>query len=223
MSERSGAFSISLDPSEGNAESVRGEPQWLELLVTGLTFDLAGVAPGPSAGSPPRGRGVAHEDWVYASEAVTIHPGPHLASGAGMVPVVRMLASLAATLSDLEGVAAVVWHPARCWSAPEVFRDSVTRWVEGGVFPGLTLATLSLSPDRGLHSEGLALFTGQELRLEPEIVQEPAEAVKLAVRLLDFLVERGRVDAPETLTGPGRQPLRIEPSENGRFVRICRG
>lgn len=161
-------------------------------------------------------------DDVYTAEAVTLRPGPHLAGGATMVPVVRMLASVAASLCRLQGISAVAWHPARCWSAPDAFRESVRRWVDGGVFPGLILAALSLSPDRGLHSEGLALFTGQELRLEPEILEDRAEAVKLAVRLLDFLVERGRIDGPETLTGPDSSLLRLEPSENGRFVRVCR-
>ena len=223
LSERTGEFSVSFDPLPGNPDSSHGVSHWLEILASGLTYDLVGLAPGPPAESPPRSRGLASEDWVDAAEAVALRPGPHLASGAGMVPVVRMLASLAAELSGLKGVVAVAWHPARCWSAPEVFRENVGRWIEGGVFPGLTLASVALSPDRGLHSEGLALFTGQELRLEPEIVEDRTEAVKLAVRLLDFLVEHGRVHASQTVVGPGGMALRIEPSENGRFVRVCRG
>jgi hypothetical protein len=134
-----------------------------------------------------------------------------------------MLAWLGAGLAGLRGTEAVAWHSARCWSPPEVYVDGVRRWVEGGVFPGLTLASLSLSPDMGLHSEGLALFTGQELRIEPELVDDRAEAAKLAVRLLDYLIERGRIAAPESIVGPDGAPLRLEPSANGRFVRICRG
>ena len=140
-----------------------------------------------------------------------------------MVPVVRALAWLGAVLGRLDGVVAIAWHPARCWSAPDLYIEGVRRWAEGGVFPGLTLAGLSLSPDRGMHSEGLALFTGQELRLEPEMIEDQAEGAKLAVRLLDFLIERGRVAETATITGPDGSLLRLEPSANGRFVRICRG
>lgn len=223
LAERDGGFTISFDPAEGGDGPAKG-PQWLELLARGLTFDLSGLAPGPPADAPPHARSLSlEEDLVHRAEAVTLRPGPHLADGVGMTPVVRTLAWFAAALCRLEGVRAVAWHPARCWSAPEIYRDGVRRWVEGGVFPGLTLATLSLSPDLGMHSEGLALFTGQELRLEPEMTEDRAEAAKLAVRLLDFLIERGKIAAAETIAGPDGSPLRLEPSANGRFVRVCRG
>lgn len=213
---------MSFDPAD-SGEVGPEQPQWLELLASGLTFDLSGLAPGPAADVPPHTRSVSlEEDLVHRVEALTLRPGPHLAGGVGMTPVVRTLAWLATVLCRLEGVRAVAWHPAHCWSAPEIYCDSVLRWMEGGVFPGLTLATLSLSPDRGMHSLGLALFTGQELRLEPEVSENRAEAAKLAVRLLDLLIERGRVEAAETIAGPDGKPLRLRPSANGRFVRVCR-
>jgi hypothetical protein len=71
-----------------------------------------------------------------------------------------------------------------------------------------------------MHSEGLALFTGQELRLEPELVRDPAAAAKLAVRLIDHLVERGRIAKQEVTAGPDEGSLRLEPSANGQFVRV---
>ena len=74
-----------------------------------------------------------------------------------------------------------------------------------------------------MYSEGLALFTGQEVRLEPDMIVDQAEAAKLAVRLLDHLIERGKIEARETIVGPDGSPLQLEPSGNGRFVRICRG
>jgi hypothetical protein len=219
----SAEFAVSFDPAEGDRDAP-AEAHWIELLASGLTFDLGGLAPGPAAVAPPRKRSSAPEgDGADRLEALTLRPGPHLAGGIGMVPVIRMLAWLGAGLAGLKGTEAVAWHSARCWSAPEVYVDGVRRWVEGGVFPGLTLASLSLSPDMGLHSEGLALFTGQELRIEPELVDDRAEAAKLAVRLLDYLIERGWIAAPESIVGPDGAPLRLEPSANGRFVRICRG
>ena len=140
-----------------------------------------------------------------------------------MLPVVRSLAWLAARLADLPGARAVAWHPARNWCEAAHFRDSVLRWIEGGVFPGLGLASLVPAPDGGLQSQGLALFTGQELRLEPELAEDRAAGAKIALRLMHWLVEHGRLDAPERLPGPDGQTLRLEPSENARFVRVWRG
>lgn len=156
-------------------------------------------------------------------ECITLHPGPHLASGRGMVPVIRTLAWLAAEIASRSGVQAVAWHPSGNWIAPDLFCDSVERWAEGGVFPGLTLTALILAPDGGMQSQGLEVFTGQELRLEPDLTEDSTAAAKLALRLLDLLVERGRVVEPDLIKGSHGEPLRLEPSPNGRFVRVRAG
>jgi hypothetical protein len=58
-----------------------------------------------------------------------------------------------------------------------------------------------------------------ELRLEPELTGDRAEAGKLAVRLLHWLYEHGKVTtAAEVTPSPGIR-VKLEPSENGRFVR----
>jgi hypothetical protein len=92
--------------------------------------------------APPRRHefGLPADFYEGPLEAVTLQPGPHLVEGATMLPVVRTLAGLAAALSELPGVQAVAWHPAQSWYAPQFFRNSVTRWLEGGAFPGLNLA-----------------------------------------------------------------------------------
>ena len=95
--------------------------------------------------------------------------------------------------------------------------------IEGGVFPGLGLAALVPTPDGGMHSQGLALFTGQELRLEPDLASDRATGAKIGLRLMHWLVEHGRLEAPERIPGPDGEPLRMEPSSNGRFVRVWRG
>jgi hypothetical protein len=99
----------------------------------------------------------------------------------------------------------------------------VLRWIEGGVFPGLGLTALAPNPDGGIHSEGLALFTGQELRIEPELMSDKAAGAKIAVRLIDYLVEVGQIGTSQRINGPDGRPLRLEPSANGRFVRVWRG
>ena len=197
----------------------------LELLVNGLTFDLVGLRPGAPAEPPPCVHGYAIEAEVGESglDALTIRPGPHIGGGHAIPAVVRSLAWLAATLSRLDNAEAVAWHPARCFSGADYFRAGVLRWLEGGVFPGLGLAALALAPDGGLQSEGLALFAGQDLRIEPELMKDEAEGKKVGTRLIDYMVENGPIDAPRHLAGPDGQSLRLELSVNRRFVRVWRG
>lgn len=229
LAQSDSGFTVSLDGAGvGGPDGPGGGPGpdiWLELLASGLTFDLVGLAPGSAAPLPPHGHsyGLASQFEAMRVEAITLRLGPHLATGPTMLPVVRTLAWLAARLTALPGVRALAWHAARCWSAPEFFRDSVLRWIEGGAFPGLGLAALTPALDGGMQSEGLALFIGQELRLEPELTGDQAAAARIGLRLLHWLVENGRLTAPETLAGPDGQSLRLEPSPNGRFVRAWRG
>jgi hypothetical protein len=228
-SEEHGGFSISLDPSGRSGSAAKttfGERGvWLELLANGLTFDLMGLSPGPPAVPPPCAHffGLPADADLAAWEALTLRPGPHLAGGHAMAPVVRTQVWLAALLANLPGVEAVAWQPARSCCEPGYFREGVLRWVEGGVFPGLGLAALATSPDGGMHSEGLALFTTQELRIEPELMVDKVAGAKIGVRLLDWLVESGPIDAPQKIAAPDGTPLCLEPSANGRFVRVWRG
>jgi hypothetical protein len=224
-----GGFSVSFDPSADaaapGAPADAAEPVWLELLASGMTFDLLGLAPGPPPDPPPcvHGYALAANADPIGLEAVPLRPGPHIEAGSRMLPVVRALAALAATLSAIDGVQAVAWHPARSWCGAEYFREGVRRWVEGGVFPGLGLTSLALTAEGGMQSEGLALFTGQELRLEPELMTDRAAGAKIGVRLIDHLVAVGQIDRPQRIDGPDGQALRLEPSANGRFVRVWRG
>lgn len=227
LAEASPGFAISHDPGggEGRGDGPAGAGDWLELLANGLTFDLVGLAPGRTAPSPVAGNAVglpAGFDPV-GMQAITLQPGPHLAAGGAMLPVVRSLAWLAARLADLPGTRAVAWHPARSWCDPAHFRDSVLRWIDGGVFPGLSLASLTPMPDGGMQSQGLALFTGQELRLEPDVADDRAAGAKIALRVMHWLVESGAVENEERLAVFDGRTLRLAPSDNGRFVRVWRG
>lgn len=229
FAERHGGFAISFDPSAdgiAGAAATDGEGQtWLELLANGLTFDLVGLDPGAPSEPPPCIHAYALTAGTEAAglEAMTVRPGPHLAGGHTMLPVVRSLAWLAATLSEIDGVEAIAWHPARSWCGPDYFRGGVLRWIEGGVFPGLGLTALAVTPDGGMQSEGLSLFAGQDLRIEPELMIDKAEGAKIGVRLIDYMVEAGPIGTSQQVTGPDGQALRLEPSANGRFIRVWRG
>lgn len=220
LAASSGQFSISLDTSEEGGQ----EEGWLELLANGMTFDLTGLAPQPCIDVPA----TAHTFGIAGAEAETfqpvlIKPGPHLAAGGAMFPVVRTLAMIAAHLVQLDGVKAVAWHPARAVSEAGYFRSSVLRWIEGGAFPGLGLTALVPTEDGGLESEGLSLFTGQELLMTPDVVTDRAEASKIALRLLNWLVEHGRITESFVFTGPSGETLRLEPVDNFGIVEVWRG
>jgi len=221
LAASTGQFSVSLDTSEEGGQ----EEGWLELLANGLTFDLTGLAPQPSIEVPATAHtfGIAPGAETDAFQPVLVKPGPHLAAGGAMFPVVRTLAMIAANLAQLEGVKAVAWHPARAISEAGYFRTSVLRWIEGGAFPGLGLTALVPTDDGGLESEGLALFTGQELRMRPDVVMDRAEASKIALRLLNWLVEHGRITESFGFTGPSGETLRLEPVDNFGIVEVWRG
>lgn len=226
LAARSGNFVVSFDPTEGEDDHDHDHTgRWLEILSNGLAFDLVGLAPGQPAALPPRAHafGLADDPAVELLEAVTLRPGPHLADGAGTIPVVRQLAWLAAQLAELARIRIVAWPAARIWNGPQHFRDIVLRWSEGGVFPGFGLAALAPMPDGGMQSEGMALLIGQELRLEPELARDRTAGAKIGLRLLDWLVEHGPVAEPGSIAGPDGKPLRLVPSPNGRFVRVWTG
>ncbi len=200
--------------------------QWVELLANGLTFDMAGLAPG-DAGRPAEGIdqqfGFEVECDLAALECVTLVPGPHLVSGGPMVPVLRCLAWLTTELSDLPGLQAIAWPPAGTACEPSYFRDAVTRWLGGGAFPGFGLTSLVSLEDGSLRSRGLALFTGQELVLDPDLALDKTQGAKVALRLLHWLVESGKIEETMSLTGPSGDTLILEPHEDEGIVSVWRG
>jgi hypothetical protein len=219
LAGRNAEFSISHDPAQdGKAD----EGGWLELLANGLTYDLHGLPPGtPLAPGHFRHRFDLRDSFEPSGfTALSLQPGPHLAGGETMLPVVRSQAWLATQLCALPGIAAVGWAPARSVCSVAHFTASVRRWLEGGVFPALGLTALNGTSDGGLQSEGLAFFTGQELRIEPEVAADKAGAARLGVRLINELVGRGKLAQAEQIVGPDGERLTIAPSENGRYVRV---
>ncbi len=222
LAASSGRFGISFDSAlDGDADADEG---WVELLVNGLTFDLTGLAAqpvGPAELCVHR-FGLGEDFGQQPMEAITLMPGPHLCAGTTMFPVVRCLALLAAELASLAGVIAVAWQPARACSAPDLFRRGVLGWIGGGAFPGLGLTALVSNADGSMQSEGLAAFTGQELLLDPDLCGDRAEAAKIALRVLNWLVEHGRIDEQFSFTSPGGEPLTLEPVDNSAMVRLWR-
>ena len=143
------------------------EPEgWVELLASGLTFELHGLAPAPalSVEDPAHRFGLPEPLAATGLEAMTLIPGGHIASGASMAPVVRTIVALAVNLGLSLPVAAVCWRPVGSWMQPAYFARVVVNWLSGGPFPALGLTAIAPLADGGVESVGLAYFSGQEIR-----------------------------------------------------------
>ncbi len=198
----------------------------VELLRDGMTYDLLGALPGQAVAVPKLDHrlGVARDLDESETEALSLRPGPHLAAGAGTVPVVRTMMGVAAMIvPHLPGLVAVAWRPAATLIGPDFFVSSMTAWLGGGAFPALGLTAFAPRPDASLHSEGLAFFTGQELSLARELVEDRAAGTRLGIRLINQLVGQGRVRSIEAIIGPDGERLTLDPSADGRTIRVRRG
>jgi hypothetical protein len=225
LKERTEGFSVSSPQAGTHSHFGEADGHRLELLANGLVFDLAGLEPGKAA---PRSRcehlvdleGEA-DAWARKPfEAITLVPGPHLRGGEAMMPVVRTMCWLGAQLSELPGVKALAWQPAVSCISPSYFRSSITHWLEGGPFPALGLTALKPTPDGGMQSVGMAFFTGQELRIEPELADDCKAATRLAARLVNKLLDESRLERETYFELPNGNRLLLAPSPNGKFVRV---
>lgn len=192
---------------------------WAELLLHGLTFDCTGLAPGDGDAQPPGGPPVGLRS-MPAGEIVSLAPAPHLAGGAGLIPVLQVIAELGAKLAELSGVLAVTWTPAGSWVAPDLFRRAIALWLDGGAFPGLILTALEQESNGAMVSRGLQLLTGQELRFEPDKRLPAAALARLAVRLIHELVQIGPLQRERDFKGPAGEHLLAVPVRDGTELRI---
>lgn len=195
------------------------EQGWVELLAMGLTFDCRGLSQAQEAARPASGDRLSLATEPDG-ETVELLPGPHLADGGALMPVVRTLASLGAALSQLPGAEAVVWNSARCWMEPGYFRKVVSGWLNGGAFPALGLTMLRPTANGGLVSVGLSLFTGQELHFEPARGQTAAGLARIATRLIHELVLLDPIGQPQECTGPNGEELLVVPARDGQQLRV---
>lgn len=197
---------------------------WLELLSSGLTFDLAGLAPEQAAPMPRVSQylGLPENLAAFDFEALVLRPGPHLAGAGSMMPVVRVMLAVAAQLAETFGARGICWHPAETCMEAGYFSRVVEDWLFGGAFPGLGLTAIQERADGSLVSSGLSFFIGQEVAV-PNLRGEPtSEAVKLAVRAIDYLVNEGPLREFQHLDVPDGGSVTAEPSGDGSLVLIRR-
>ena len=176
-------FSVSLCPDPGSP--------WLELLAMGLTYDLSGLAVAAPAPLPKVAHrfGLDQADFAVDLEAVRIVPGPLITSNRVMMPVIRVLAGLAAELIALPGLRAVIWDAANSAMAPEYFYTAVQGWLRGGPFPAFGLTGFTRQNDGTLQSHGFALFTGYEVAIAVLPNEDPADHARFAARIINQLIQ----------------------------------
>ncbi|MBW8753345.1 MAG: hypothetical protein JF595_04230 [Sphingomonadales bacterium] len=197
---------------------------WLELLASGLTYDLRGLAPSDAAPVPPPAQlyGLPADMEKFELEAIALEPGEHIAAGGPLLPVVRILLGLAAGLALELPVAAVCWNPAQSWMDPKYFGRIVLTWLSGGVFPALGLTCLQPGADAALESSGLAFFTGQEIHVPHHAGEPGSDTMRIAARAIDHLVRNGPLERAEALPGTSGELVMLEPSPDGRQVVVAR-
>ncbi len=224
--------SVSHDPAssaadpEQSAEGREGYAgQWLELMISGLTFDLLGLAPAPSV-KPPE---VAHRMALDVDcnpdekEAMALVPGPHLADAANSLPIVRAMLDIGCKLARaLEDVEAICWSPSRSAMSTGLLCRSVDAWLGGGPFPALGITAFSQGEDGCLVSEGLAFFVGQELRFHPSLAEDRLAATRLGLRLVDEIVGTGRVEGQREFVTEDGQRLLLAPDHGTGIVEVTR-
>lgn len=221
--------SVSHDPQHGDSiEKIRDankerESNWIELLQWGMTFDLAGIAPGPAADPP---------EVVYryscpadldsrAMDALVLQAGPHIAGGAHSLPVLRAMLDIGRGLADqLQGVRAVVWGPAKAAIAVPMFKRAVGEWLDGGPVPALGLVGFSASADGKLVSEGLNFLIGQELAIDRSLTGDRVAATRLAVRLVHELVMAGGLDGDSEKVTEDGERIRLHLLPDHLIIRV---
>lgn len=194
-------------------------PGHAELIAEGMLFDCQGLAPAPMrriAGDLALlalPQGFAAEDHAM----VTLAPAAQWQGAARLLPVVRVIATLAVALASLPGARGVVWLPARLVSAPQWFAEAVSRWLDGGPFPALALTGLARTA-HGIESRGLAFFTGQEFVLSGAGAALDERDARGAVRLTDWMVAHGVVQAPCEVDLAGYGVVSLVPDGANRVI-----
>lgn len=198
-------------------------PDGLSLQRAGLGFDFLGLAPGAAVPVPEMGADAMAQASILPSrsEASVLRLGPHIAAGTGNLTILREWFGLALSLTRSFGGSALCWAPGAVLLGPERFGEYLDAWDARSDVPVALLASFRRTLDGAVQSHGLGFFTGQEFRIEPQLVRGDEDA--LARLLFRHLFYAGHQDETGQLAAPDGVALRLEPSENRRYVRVWPG
>ncbi|ALE16330.1 hypothetical protein AMC99_01033 [Altererythrobacter epoxidivorans] len=223
---------ISFDPASSSSELADGAkpreaaPAWLEMLSSGLTFELSGLTPGESIAMPTASQlfDIKDANGPMEWEAICMAPGAHLSGGERTLPVIRVMMELARDLvSHFGTLAAVAWMPAGAMIGRRYFESTVSAWLGGGPFPAPGLATFEAGGGGSLRSVGLAHFIGQEIVIDPLLASDRLAATRLGSRIVNQLVLTGKLSEREDIIAPDGSRLVMTPEARGAEVHIRPG
>lgn len=225
---RADGIAVSLDHSDITGSDEDGP--WFELIANAVTMELRGFGAAKSSDAmTAKALSASIDEAAEAAgfgqlEALMLHVSPHLESGAMATPVLRALCSAGARIgAHLEHLAAFAWPDSGVLVAPARFNQMIDDWSTASQPSAAFFVGFRDEIDRGMVSRGLARFTQQELRLEPELVEDRSDAIRLGQRVAAQLIPMGRMSEAQEFTLPDTRILRLEPSANGRFVRAFLG
>lgn len=186
------ALRAALDSCQTQAEIIHADEDrgTADVIVSGLVFEVDGLAPAAVQGADPTGgdHGFSDSSLSEGQHAVRLFPGHALSGGLSLAAVSRALLALAAELAVSLPVHAVRWHPADTVIDAHAFSRSVLAWLAGGAFPAPGLVALTRLADGSVVSRGLAHFVGQEMTLRGDTDEH---GLKLAARVVDQIVRTG--------------------------------
>lgn len=212
--QSSGAFAVSHVAADAAG--------WVELLRDGLTFDLHGLSNGPAIDMPNVEQCLGlPPDGLNGAQAIVLSPGPHLAGAERLLPVIRGAVELALNLLRIGSPVAVGWIPARNAIAPSWFEKAVGPWLAGGAFPAMALVGIRPDVSGDLCSTGLKFLIGQEFHLSGDVSASREYRMKVAVRLVDWLVANGPVSGPCEVDLAGTGAVFLEATDSNRIVARC--
>ena len=211
-------------PAAATTEAAKQqEARWLELILSGMTFDLLGLAPGPAVEKPAITHRYGCADDLEGKEALALVPGPHLSDGANSLPIVRAMLDLACGLArQLDGAETICWSPARSAVATTMLCQSVDRWIGGGPFPAMGLTGFTAREDGRLTSVGLDYFVGQELAFAPSLARDKVAATKLGARLVHEIVGSGRIEQERHHRFEDGLTVLLSPRSDSRIIEVTR-
>ena len=198
-------------------------PDGISLQRSGLAFDLVGLAPGPAIPVPEMQALDSEGDPIAPSraQAASLRLGPHICAGKHSLAVLREWFAMAHGLAQRFDALMVCWVPGGVAIPIDRLGSHLAQWDARGQVPVGLLASFRRTLDGAFQSHGLQYFTGQEFRIEAALAGSQDEP--LARLLFAHLFFAGRQDETGQLTAPDGHALRLEPSRNGRYVRVWPG
>jgi hypothetical protein len=196
------------------SQSGSGSGYTMEVVYCGVTFQLTISSSLPDMSGLKRI--FCNLDPSSVVSVIAIGLGDHVAGGERVPAIIQALLGVAQKLGSLLGATGAIWHPANIMSGFSYFSEVVGGYLGGGAFPVLALVNFQDTGDGTIMSSGLALLSGQELRVYRGDMEQ-REIMRRVVRVVHDIATNGPVHGAAKLAGiePG-EIVELEPlPENG--------